>query len=153
MLPSARGGVPLDPNSNPFLDDREGRGARSLPMGPSEQGDRSGVTWPRRPGSPRAPGRGAQPTAHRGEVLQSTGRRQPLLESRDGRLGLRSGTLGLELWAEGGKMRFRDLETGLDLLGHDEEHDRAEREATARSRGAAEARVAELEALLAGKRG
>ena len=105
--------------------------------------------------------------------------RQPLLESVDGRLGLRSGTLGLELWAEGRKMRFRDPETGLDLLGHDEEHlahqaaaARAEREAVARqsaevragqeaaarqreaaARRAAEARVAELEALLDAKRG
>ena len=69
-------------------------------------------------------------------------------------------------------MRFRDPETGLDLLSHDEEHDRAEREATARHqeaaarrnaevragreavlRQAAEARVAELEALIGGKRG
>ena len=77
--------------------------------------------------------------------------RQPLLESRDGRLGLRSGTLGLELWAEGRKMRFRDPETGLDLLSHDEEHDRAEREAVLRQ--AAEARVAELEALIDERRG
>ena len=91
--------------------------------------------------------------------------RQPLLESLDGRLGLRSGTLGLELWAKGRRMRFRDPETGLDLLSHDEEHDRAEREAAARqrevtarrqeaaARRAAEARVAELEALLGAKRG
>ena len=76
-------------------------------------------------------------------------------------------------------MRFRDPETGLDLLGHDEEHlahraaaARAEVEAVARrsaevradreaaahqrevaARRAAEARVAELEALLDGKRG
>ena len=69
-------------------------------------------------------------------------------------------------------MRFRDPETGLDLLGHHEEHDRAEREAAAcqkeaaarRSaevraereadlRQAAEARVAELEALIGGKHG
>ena len=90
--------------------------------------------------------------------------RQPLLGSRDGRLGLRSGTLGLELWAEGRRMRFRDPETGLDLLGHDEEHlahraaaARAEVEAAARqreaaARRAAEARVAELEALLDAKR-
>ena len=91
--------------------------------------------------------------------------RQPLLESLDRRLGLRSGTLGLELWAKGRRMRFRDPETGLDLLSHDEEHDRAEREAAARqreatarrqeaaARRAAEARVAELEALLDAKRG
>ena len=77
--------------------------------------------------------------------------RQPLLESLDGRLGLRSETLGLELWAKGRKMRFRDPETGLDLLSHDEEHARAEREAALRQ--AAEARVAEIEALLRGKRG
>ena len=91
--------------------------------------------------------------------------RQPLLESLDRRLGLRSETLGLELWAKGRRMRFRDPGTGLDLLSHDEEHDRAEREAAAcRSaevraereavlRQAAEARVAELEALIGGKRG
>ena len=65
--------------------------------------------------------------------------RQPLLGSRDGRLGLRSGTLGLELWAEGRKMRFRDPETGVDLLSHDEEHDRAEREVVARQATAARA--------------
>ena len=105
--------------------------------------------------------------------------RQPLLESLDGRLGLHSETLGLDLWARGGEMRFRDPETGLDLLGHDEDHARAEREAAARRqeaaarrsaevraereaaarqrevalRQAAEARVAELEALIGGKRG
>ena len=77
--------------------------------------------------------------------------RQPLLESLDGRLALHSERLGLDLWAKGGKMRFRDPVTGLDLLGHREEHVRAEREATARQ--AAEARVAELEALIGGKRG
>ena len=84
--------------------------------------------------------------------------RQPLLESLDGRLGLHSEGLGLDLWARGGEMRFRDPETGLDLLGHHEEHvsrrnaeDRAEREAAARQ--AAEARVAELEALIGGQRG
>ena len=91
--------------------------------------------------------------------------RQPLLESLDGRLGLHSEGLGLDLWAKGGKMRFRDPETGLDLLSHHEEHasrrnaeDRAEREAAARrrevaARQAAEARIAELEALIDGKRG
>ena len=105
--------------------------------------------------------------------------RQPLLESLDGRLGLHSEGLGLDLWARGREMRFRDPVTGLDLLGHHEEHvsrrnaedraereasvrrnaeDRAEREAAARrrevaARQAAEARVAELEALIGGKRG
>ena len=68
---------------------------------------------------------------------------QPLVESVDGTLSLYSETLGLDLWAKGGKMRFRDPETGLDLLAHEEEHARAE---------AAEARVAELEALIGGKR-
>ena len=76
---------------------------------------------------------------------------QPLLESLDGKLGLRSETLGLELWAEGRKMRFRDPVTGLDLLSHDEEH--AARQAAVFRADAAEARVAELEALLGGKRG
>ena len=105
--------------------------------------------------------------------------RQPLVESVDGTRSLYSGTLGLDLWAKGGKMRFHDPETGLDLLSYDEEHDRAEREAAARqreaaarrnaevraeqeaaarqqetaARRAAEARVAELEALLDAKRG
>ena len=55
-------------------------------------------------------------------------------------------------------MRFRDPETGLDLLSHEEDHARAEREAAARQREvalrqAAEARMAELEALVGGKRG
>ena len=98
--------------------------------------------------------------------------RQAAVESLDRRLGLHSETLGLDLWAGGGEMRFRDPETGLDLLGHHEEHasrrnaeDRAEREASARrnaevraereaaARQAAEARVAELEALIGGQHG
>ena len=79
-------------------------------------------------------------------------------ESEDGTLTLRSETLGLELWARGGKMRFRDPETGQDLLSLREEHAAREREAAARrqeaaARRAAEARVAELEALVGGKRG
>ena len=104
--------------------------------------------------------------------------RQPLLESVDGRLTLRSETLGLDLWVKGGEMRFRDPVTGLDLLGHREEHlahqaaaARAEAEAAARRqeaasrrsaevraereavlRRAAEARVAALEAIIGGKR-
>ena len=112
--------------------------------------------------------------------------RQSSVESVDGTLALYSETLGLDLWAKGGKMRFRDPETGLDLLGHGEEHARAEREAASRRsaearaereavarqreavarqreavarqreaalRQVAEARVAELEALVGGKRG
>ena len=84
--------------------------------------------------------------------------RQPLVESLDGTLTLRSETLGLDLWAKGGKMRFRDPETGMDLLSHEEEHAarqaaaaQAEREAALRR--AAEARVAELEALIGGSAG
>ena len=65
--------------------------------------------------------------------------RQAAVESVDGTLTLYSETLGLELWAKGGKMRFRDPETGRDLLSHREEH---------AARQAAEARVAELEALI-----
>ena len=113
-----------------------------------------------------------EPVLQGNRLVDGEYERQPLLKSVDGRLGLRSGTLGLELWAEGGKMRFRDPETGLDLLGHHEEHDRAEREAAARrsaevraereaaarrqevaARRAAEARVAELEALIDERRG
>ena len=72
--------------------------------------------------------------------------RQPLVESMDRTLTLYSETLGLELWAKGGKMRFRDPETGLDLLSHDEEH--AARQAAAARAEAAEARIAELEARI-----
>ena len=46
-------------------------------------------------------------------------------------------------------MRFRDPATGQDLLSHGEEHD-ARRTASARAE-LAEARVAELEALLHGE--
>ena len=72
--------------------------------------------------------------------------RQAAVESVDGTLTLYSETLGLELWAKGGKMRFRDPETGRDLLSHREEH--AARRAAAARAEAAEARVAELEALI-----
>ena len=70
--------------------------------------------------------------------------RQAAVESLDGRLGLHSETLGLDLWAGGGEMRFRDPVTGQDLLSHSEEH---------AARQAAEARVAELEMLIGEKRG
>ena len=72
--------------------------------------------------------------------------RQAAVESVDGTLTLYSETLGLELWAKGGKMRFRDPETGRDLLSHREEH--AARRAAAARAEAAEARIAELEALI-----
>ena len=106
-----------------------------------------------------------EPALQGNRLVDGEYERQPLVKSVDGRLVLYSETLGLELWAKGRKMRFRDPQTGLDLLSHDEEHDRAEREATARRsaeiqaereavlRQAAEARVAELEALIGGKRG
>ena len=94
--------------------------------------------------------------------------------SPDGALTLSSETLGLELRARGGEMRFRDPATGETLLSHAEAEaarreeanarreeanarrkeavarrtaeSRAEREAAARQ--VAEARIAELEALL-----
>ena len=72
--------------------------------------------------------------------------------SADGVLTLVSDVLGLELRARAGRqMRFHDPAMGRDLLSHREEHDRAEREAVARQ--AAEARVAELEALIRDRRG
>ena len=77
--------------------------------------------------------------------------RQAAVESLDGRLGLHSETLGLDLWAGGREMRFRDPVTGLDLLSHQEEHVARQREAVARR--AAEVRVAELEALIGRKPG
>ncbi len=83
--------------------------------------------------------------------------------SPDGALTLRSDTLGLELRAQGGEMRFRDPATGRTLLSHSETEAarrvaevraeaalaRAAREVAVRQ--AAEARIAELEALLRGK--
>ena len=72
--------------------------------------------------------------------------------SADGVLTLVSDVLGLELRARAGRqMRFHDPAMGRDLLSHREEHARAEREAAARQ--AAEARVAELEALIRDQRG
>ena len=65
--------------------------------------------------------------------------RLPAVESMDRRLTLHSETLGLALWAKGEKMRFRDPATDEDLLSHDE---------AAAAHQAAEARIAELEALL-----
>ena len=62
----------------------------------------------------------------------STYVRQLAVASPDGALTLTSETLGLELRAQGGEMRFRDPATGRMLLSH----------------GEADARVAELEALL-----
>lgn len=50
----------------------------------------------------------------------------------------------LLIYYEEGKMRFRDPVTGQDLLGYEEEH---------AARLAAEARIAELEALLRTRRG
>ena len=93
--------------------------------------------------------------------------RQLAVSSPDGALTLQSETLGLELRAPGGEMRFRDPATGQILLSHSEADaarreaesradaaaDRAERAAAARRAAdmradTAEARIAELEALL-----
>ena len=72
--------------------------------------------------------------------------RQLAIASPGDTLTLRSETLGLELHAQGGEMRFRDPETGQNLLSYSEAN-AARRAAEDRAR-AAEARVAELEAHL-----
>ena len=91
-----------------------------------------------------------------GEVYE----RQPATESADGTLILRSETLGLDLRVTGARMRFHDPATGQDLPAYREVHAarqaamaqaeaavvQVEQEVAARR--AAEARVAELEALL-----
>ena len=71
---------------------------------------------------------------------------QPVMESVDGTLILRSETLGLDLRVQGEEMRFLGPVTGRRLLGHQEEaaarqvaESRAEREAAARR--AAESRA------------
>ena len=82
---------------------------------------------------------------------------QVSVESIDRTLTLRSETLGLELRAKGGELRFHDPATGRNLLSHHEEHLARRKEAAAcqeetAARRTAEARVAELEALLRQKR-
>ena len=79
------------------------------------------------------------------------------VRSVDGSLALYSETLGLELRASDGEMRFRDPSAGGVLLSYEEEcaarqaaDARPDREAAARQ--AAEARIAELEALIGEKR-
>ncbi len=98
--------------------------------------------------------------------------RQLAVASRDGALTLTSETLGLELRAKGGEMRFRDPVSGKTISSYQEEaaarreaESRAGREAAARreaesrarresiARRDAEARVAELEALLRDRKG
>ena len=76
--------------------------------------------------------------------------RQLAVTSPDGALTLTSETLGLELRAQGAEMRFRDPATGHTLFSHSEAETARREEADARR--AAEARVAELEALLGKKR-
>ena len=78
---------------------------------------------------------------------------QPAVESLDGTRMLRSETLGLDLLAGrgAGELHFRDTVSGERLLGH-KESEAARRAAEARAE-TAEARVAELEALLALRRG
>ncbi len=97
--------------------------------------------------------------------------RQLAVASPGGALTLTSETLGLELRAQGGEMRFRDPATGQVLLTQSEERAARLEEAAARgeaesradaavaraeheadARRTAEARVAELEALLARSR-
>ena len=83
--------------------------------------------------------------------------RQLAVTSPDGALTLTSETLGLELRAQSAEMRFRDPATGQVLLSHSEAEAARREEAAARheeaaTRRAAEARVAELEALLGLKR-
>ena len=95
----------------------------------------------------------------RGRRLGAGGYRPQAVERvRDGTLVLRSETLGLELLAGAdGDLHFRDPATGRRLLSYGEMAT-AHREAVAAyreevaARRAAEARVAELEALLGGKR-
>ena len=82
---------------------------------------------------------------------------QPVAQSVDGTLVLCSETLGLDLRVKGEEMYFVDPATGRRLLSHREAEAaclaaeaRAEREAAARR--AAEARLAELDARIGGKR-
>ena len=76
---------------------------------------------------------------------------QPVVASLDGTRFLRSETLGLDLWVSGEEMYFVDPETGHRLLSHAEEH--AARNAAEAQVAAANARIAELEALLRGNPG
>ena len=118
---------------------------------------------------------GLLPVRLRGRRLVGGGvyEAQPVVEGPDGTLMLRSETLGLDLLAgRGGELHFRDPSTGRLLLGLEEamtaQHEAmtAHREAVAAcrtaearakqetaARRAAEARIAELEALLRGKSG
>ena len=100
------------------------------------------------------------PARLQGERLTRSGYvRQPVETFADGTLTLRSETLGLELRAAPGReMRFRDPATGHDLRSHHEEAEgRLEAVAACREEAAArrvaEARVAELEALLRDRSG
>ena len=88
-----------------------------------------------------------------------------IVAESDGRHWGYSETLGLELWWEEGKLRFRDPASGQFLLTPEElaadrlaaneraEEERAAREAAEGRAGTAEARVAELEAELRRLRG
>ena len=79
------------------------------------------------------------------------------VRSVDGSLALYSETLGLELRASDGEMRFRDPSAGRVLLSYEEECAARRQEIVARQAAenraeAAEARIAELEALIGEKR-
>jgi len=85
---------------------------------------------------------------------------QPVMESVDGTLMLRSETLGLDLRVKGEEMRFLDPVTNQRLPGHQEAVAACQKEAAARraaesraeqeaaARRAAEARLTELETLV-----
>ena len=103
--------------------------------------------------TPRLQGHRLVGGVYEGQVYEG----QVSVESIDRMLTLRSETLGLELRAKGGELRFHDPATGRNLLSHHEEHIARRKEAAARqeetaARRTAEARVAELEALLRQKR-
>ena len=79
------------------------------------------------------------------------------VRSVDGSLALYSETLGLKLRASDGEMRFRDPSAGRVLLSYEEECAARRQEIVARQAAenraeAAEARIAELEALIGEKR-
>ena len=106
-----------------------------------------------------------QPPLQGLELSAGEYRRLPAVESADGALSLASAVLGLELRLTKRGLRFHDPETGQELPDLDETDDARQRERQARqaaeerldretaARKVAEARVAELEALLRRERG
>ena len=76
-------------------------------------------------------------------LVEGSYRDLPVLQPAARAPTLRSEVLGLDLRLERGALRFRDAATGEDLLSYEE---------AVAAREAAEARIAELEALLGGMR-